>query len=65
MVDKICMVQVVFAFRGYSSNRKQLHQLIFGEKKSFANGQNRVLIDVYRGTPLIRSLISGPYNLNN
>ena len=54
------MVQVVFAFRGYSSNRKQLHQLIFG-KKPFANSQNRVLIDVYRGTPLIRSLISGTY----
>ena len=32
MVDKMCMVQVVFAFRGYSSNRKQLHELIFGEK---------------------------------
>jgi len=44
-VDKICLVQVVFAFRGYSSNRKQLHQLIFG-KKPFANSQNRVLIDV-------------------
>ena len=43
------MVQLVFAFRGYSSNRKQLHQLIFG-KKPFANSQNIVLIDVYRGT---------------
>ena len=54
------MVQVVFAFRGYSSNKKQLQQLIFGQKP-FANSQNRVLIDVYRGTPLIQSLISRPY----
>ena len=58
------MVQVVFAFRGYSSNRKQLHQLIFG-KKPFANSQNRVLIDVYRGTDSTNTLTDQWAILNN
>ena len=58
------MVQVVFAFRGYSSNRKQLHQLIFG-KKPFANSQNRVLIDVYRGTDSTNTITDQWAILNN
>ena len=58
------MVQVVFAFRGYSSNRKQLHQLIFG-KKTFANSQNRVLIDVYRGTDSTNTITDQWAILNN
>ena len=58
------MVQVVFAFRGYSSNRKQLHQFIFG-KKPFANSQNRVLIDVYRGTDSTNTITDQWTILNN
>ena len=58
------MVQVVFAFRGYSSNRKQLHQLIFG-KKPFANSQNSVLIDVYRGTDSTNTITDQWAILNN
>ena len=58
------MVQVVFAFRGYSSNRKQLHQLIFG-KKPFANSQNIVLIDVYRGTDSTNTITDQWAILNN
>ena len=59
------MVQVVFAFRGYSSNRKQLHQLIFGKKRPFANSQNRVLIDVYRGTDTSNMITDQWAILNN
>ena len=58
------MVQVVFAFMGYSSNRKQLHQLIFG-KKPFANSQNIVLIDVYRGTDSTNTITDQWAILNN
>ena len=57
------MVQVVFAFRGYSSNRKQLHQLIFG--KNLSQIAKIVLIDVYRGTDSTNTITDQWAILNN